>query len=94
MSLKRMHVDSKSIQDGQNIRTRYNLRPLKLPSCSPGIFVAASKAGHHGTSMIVTAYTWHTFQKIPDRLQISGRVDGGGGLRVEEEADLNREAPS
>ncbi|PLW33467.1 hypothetical protein PCASD_14394 [Puccinia coronata f. sp. avenae] len=94
MSLKRTHVDSESIQDGQHIQTRYNLRPLKLPSCSPGILVAASKAGHQGTSMIGTAHTWHTFQKIPNRLQISGRVDGGGGLRVEEEADLNREAPS
>ncbi|PLW39120.1 hypothetical protein PCANC_12603 [Puccinia coronata f. sp. avenae] len=44
--------------------------------------------------MIGTAHTWHTFHKIPDRLQISGRVDGGGGLRVEEEEDLNHEAPS
>jgi hypothetical protein len=44
--------------------------------------------------MIGTAHTWHTFQKIPDWLQISDRVDGGGGLRVEEEADLNHEAPS
>jgi hypothetical protein len=44
--------------------------------------------------MIGTAHTWHTFQKIPDRLQIGGRVDGGGGLKVEEGADLNREAPS
>ncbi|PLW54923.1 hypothetical protein PCANC_05898 [Puccinia coronata f. sp. avenae] len=94
MSLKRTHVDSESIQDGRHIRTHYNLRPLKLPSCSPGILVAASKDGHQGTSMIGTAHTWHTFQKIPDRLQISGRVEGGGGLRVEEEADLNREAPS
>ncbi|PLW20286.1 hypothetical protein PCASD_19725 [Puccinia coronata f. sp. avenae] len=94
MSLKRKHVDSESIQDCQHIQTHYNLQPLKLPSCSPGILVAASKAGHQGTSMIGTAHTWHTFQKIPNRLQISGRVDGGGGLRVEEEADLNREAPS
>ncbi|PLW19866.1 hypothetical protein PCANC_09241 [Puccinia coronata f. sp. avenae] len=94
MSLKRTHVDSESIQDGRHIQTRYNLRPLKLPSCSPGILVAASKDGHQGTSMIGTAHTRHTFQKIPDRLQISGRVEGGGGLRVEEEAALNREAPS
>ncbi|PLW36292.1 hypothetical protein PCASD_15929 [Puccinia coronata f. sp. avenae] len=93
-SSQRTHVDSESIRDGRHIRTRYNLRPLKLSSCSPGILVAASKAGHQGTSMIGTAHTWHTFQKIPDWLQISGRVEGGGGLRVEEEADLNREAPS
>jgi hypothetical protein len=44
--------------------------------------------------MIGTAHMWHAFQKIPDRFQISGRVDGGGGLRVEEGADLNHEAPS
>ena len=94
MFLKHTHVDSESIGDGRHIRTHYNLQPLKLQSCSPRILVAASKASHHGTSMIGTAHTWHAFQKIPDWLQISGRVDGGGGLRVEEGADLNREAPS
>ena len=94
MSLMRMHVDSESIEDAQHIRTRYNLRPLKLQSCSPRILVAASKASHHGTSMIGTAHMWHAFQKIPDWLQISGRVYGGGGLRVEEGEDLNCEAPS
>ena len=94
MTLKRTHVDSESIHNGRHIQTPYNLQALKLPSCSPGILVAASKAGLHGTSMIGTAHMRHTFQKIPERLQISGRVDGGGGLRVEEEADLSHEVPS
>jgi hypothetical protein len=37
--------------------------------------------------MIGTAHQWHTFQKSPDRLQISSGVDGSGGERVEEAAD-------
>jgi hypothetical protein len=70
---------------------------VKALMMSSGVLDRGTELNEKGTDRIdwsIGISGWCLDINIPDRLQISGRVDGGGGLRVEEEADLNREAPS